>query len=65
MIKNGKKRLTLSLKQLQYDFLDFCSKDNNMTKSELMEKLLFKITLDYWSDPESWKGIFKNDQSKK
>ena len=58
MTKEHKKRITLTLDDLQADFLEYCSKDNNMTKSQLVKKLLFKITLDYWNNPEAWKGIF-------
>lgn len=67
MIKEGKKRITFTLKNLTADMFEIISDKTKLTKSELLQQLLFNYTLNFWSDPdaeiERWMN-YANQQKK-
>lgn len=69
MIGKNKGRVILTLKQITIDMLETISITTGLTKSQIMQQLLFNYTLNYWSDPESenerWKKYKENQNAKK
>lgn len=69
MVGKNKGRVILTLKQLTIDMLETISITTGLTKSQIMQQLLFNYTLSYWSDPESknerWKKYKENKDEKK